>query len=346
MDMNERTLVQSDLRPAPERKPRRRRPLVIAGAVAFSMVATLWASAMTAPPIRPGHRIGSQAVDSIGRRLTPGPNLIQLGERPYGMALSPNGKVMVVSNAGVADQSVMVVDVAANTVVQTIHYPWPEAVFLGVAFSQDGSHVYVSAGPNDKVRAYAVTGTQLTEQDPLTLSATSFPAGVAVSSDGGTLYAADNLANALSMVDVATGAETVVPLTSEVCPVPTDGFDPSGGKSCFFPYGVVLSKDGGTAYVSNWGQRTVSVVDIQSLSSPSAIQVGTHPSAMVLSRDGESLYVANTDSDSISVIDTGTNTVDRTISVSPYPKAPVGSIPNALRYRPAGARCTSPMLGS
>jgi hypothetical protein len=36
----------------------------------------------------------------------------------------------------------MVVDVASQQVVQTIPYESPEALFIGLAFSPDGTHAY------------------------------------------------------------------------------------------------------------------------------------------------------------------------------------------------------------
>ena len=104
------------------------------------------------------------------------------------------------------------------------------------------------------------------------------------------------------------------------------------------PYTVVLSHDGKTAYVSNQGGLTVSVVDLTQpfLAESDRIQVGTHPNAMALNPISNELYVANADSDTISVIDTSKNVVVRTIDLSPYPGSPQGSSPDALAVSPDG----------
>src|SRR5262249_19694956 len=105
-----------------------------------------------------------------------------------------------------------------------------------------------------------------------------------------------------------------------------------------FPYAVVLSQDGKTAYVSNQGGQTVSVLDLTRpvLAESDRIPVGTHPNAMALNPVNAELYVANADSDTVSVIDTRKDVVIRTIDLSPYPGSRQGSSPDALTVSPDG----------
>jgi YVTN family beta-propeller protein len=235
------------------------------------------------------------------------------------MALSPDGKTLVVSNDGQSTQSLMVIDRATGTVLQTIPYKAPEALFVGVAFSPDGSRVYASAGGNNKIRVYTVDGQRLTEITPLELPKqidgkviNLYPAGLVVSADGSKLYVADNLGDRASVIDLMSG--------NVLANIPV-------GHN---PYTVVLSLDGKSAYVSNWGENTVSVIDTATLKVTKTIGVDTHPSAMTLNPVYSELYVANSDSDTVSVIDTATNTVVRRIDLAPYPGAKEGSSPNAL----------------
>ncbi len=278
----------------------------------------------------------STATTPQGWFLTPAGNQIQLSDpntgvyadRPYGMAISPDGKTLIISNDGQSTQSLMVVDRASGQILQTIPYEAPEALYIGVTFSPDGQHVYASAGGNNKIRAYDVNGQQLTEIDPITLptppsSTTGKPinlyaGGLTISPDGNTLYVADNLDDSMSIVNIPNRSVT--------------GIVPVGHN----PYTVVLSKDGKDAYVSNWGDTTVSVVDLKDQEVEHTIQVGTHPEAMALNPFGNELYVANADSDNVSVIDTATNQVIRGIDLSPYPGAKQGSSPNALTVSPDG----------
>jgi len=65
------------------------------------------------------------------------------------------------------------------------------------------------------VHRYSVAGQQLTEQAPFALPTSApgsmakikpFPAGLAVTPDGSRMVVADHLADAVSVIDVATGA--------------------------------------------------------------------------------------------------------------------------------------------
>jgi YVTN family beta-propeller protein len=320
----------------PHRLLRRRRR----AAAALASVAVLGAGiavAAVGPSLHAGPQGDGTAITPVGWHVTPVGQQLTLSERPYGIALSPDGKTLLVSNDGTARQSLMAVDLATNKVVQNINYPAPEALFLGATYAPDGSKAYASAGANDKIRTYAVSGGKLTEEASIPLNKTGpggtkvdpCPAGLAISSDGGTLYSADNLVNAVSIFDLKTNHETRVPLSDRTCTI-GDWGDISNGQDCLFPYGVALSRDGRTAYVSDWGQNTVSLVDTATRKATGKITVGNHPSAMALSPDGDELYVANTDSDTISVIDTATNAVARTISVRLRPGAPDGANPNSL----------------
>src|SRR4029077_14881260 len=95
------------------------------------------------------------------------------------------------------------------------------------------------------------------------------------------------------------------------------------------PYELALAADGRRLYVSNWGDNSVSVVDVASQKVIKTIPVGFNPNDMVLAADGR-LFVACSNENTVYVIDTRTLEVLETISTSLYPKAPLGSTPNAL----------------
>src|SRR5262249_14207087 len=249
-------------------------------------------------------------VTTQGWLLTPAGEQIQLGDRPMGIALSPDGKTILVSNDGSsAIESLMVIDRASGDIVQTINYPAPEALWIGVAFSPDGTHAYASAGGNNKIRVYDVNGQHLTETTPILLPLPTgpngkpvnlFAAGLSVSPDGRMLYVADKLGDRMSAIDLTTGKVTATI---------------AGGHN---PYTTLVSKDGKTVYVSNWGGTTISVVDVSGATPTvtATVPVGTHPTAMLLNPVNPELYVANADSDTISVLDTTTNQVVRTIDLT------------------------------
>src|SRR6266536_1541326 len=193
------------------RFPRISRKAGILIGIVLALSGAMAAYAM-APLLTAGPRGDGTGVTTNGWTVTPAGRQVQLGDRPYGMALSPDGKTLLVSNDGQSTQSLMVVDRQSGKVVQTIPYASPEALFIGLAFSPDGTRAYASAGGNHKIRVYAVAGQQLTEGAPIPLAGKPFPAGLAVAPDGKTLYAANNLGDSLSVINLATGQATVVPV--------------------------------------------------------------------------------------------------------------------------------------
>jgi YVTN family beta-propeller protein len=263
--------------------------------------------------------LAQSSTSSQGWILTPAGRQTALGDRPLSIAASPDGRTLLVGNDGQSTESLMVIDRESATVRQTISYPAPEALFVGLVFSPDGKHVYASAGGNNKIRTYTVDVQYLVEGESVMLPTerdgkriNPYPAGLAIAADGNTLFVANNLDDSLSLVDVPSRTvKTTLPVGHN-------------------PYAALLSDDGKSVYVSNWGEQSVSVADATTGLVRQKLTVGAHPSALALSTARHELYVANSDSDSISVIDTGTHQVARTISLAPYADAPQGASPNAL----------------
>jgi len=260
-------------------------------------------------------------VTPVGYRVTPAGRQVMLGLLPLTSALSPDGTRLLVSNDGQGVQSLQVVDAATGSVTQTVSYASPQALYAGVVWSPDGTKAYASAGGNNKIRTYTVSAGTLTEGASIALptknpegeTVNMFPAGLAISADGAKLYVADQMADAMSVIDVASGEVKTAAVGHR-------------------PYGVTLSRDGDSAYVLNQGGDTVSVVDVSGAEPTvgATIKVGTHPARAALSADGGRLYVAAGDSDEVDIIDTAAAKVTRRISISPYWGAPVGSNPVAL----------------
>ena len=153
---------------------------------------------------------------------------------PLAMTLSPEKDRVIVLLNGWREQGIQVVDRASGRVLQTIPLP---AVFLGITFSPDGKSLYVSGGNEDVIYRFDWHSGQATLADSIALavkqkgkSGTRYPAGIAISGDGRTLYAAENLGDSLAVVDLAA-RRVVQRLATEQ-----------------YPYGVVAGPDG-TVYV-------------------------------------------------------------------------------------------------
>ena len=95
------------------------------------------------------------------------------------------------------------------------------------------------------------------------------------------------------------------------------------------PYGgIKVSPEGDFAYVSNYGDGTVSVIKTTDETVMDTITVGTRPFGVSMTPHGDFAYVSNYGSNSVSFIRTSDNTVEDSI--------PVGQGPFGLSMMPGG----------
>jgi YVTN family beta-propeller protein len=84
------------------------------------------------------------------------------------------------------------------------------------------------------------------------------------------------------------------------------------------------------AYITNFQDNTVSVIDAVTLTVIATVPVGTAPDGAAVTPDGTKVYVTNSGSNTVSVIDAATTTVIATI--------PVGSTPVGVAVTPDGTK--------
>jgi hypothetical protein len=97
------------------------------------------------------------------------------------------------------------------------------------------------------------------------------------------------------------------------------------------PYTAVA--DSAHLYVSNWGDSTVTVIDLSAHPTVQATWfVGPHPSALALR--GADLFVALAGANGVARVNVTTGTVVEQLTVALDPHAPTGSDPNALALGP------------
>ena len=276
-----------------------------------------------------------------GWHITPAGTPIPLpGDLPLKMALTPDGKFLLVATGGFHDHGVTVIDRATNTIVQNVNLG---KIWAGMCFGSDGKDLYVSGGgmPDaDFLKGAAKAGAtpamletfghpifhlayangKLVAQTPVDVAGLTskdrFIAGL-VSGPDGALYAV-NLQN-----------DTVYKLDGQTRAVAATA------KVGYRPYASALSPDGKTLAVSNWGSESVSLLNAADLTQQARVTVGNHPNELVWGRDGR-LFVANAGSNTVSVIEGGT--VIETIKTSLDPLDPIGSTPDALALSPDGKR--------
>ncbi|HEV2719416.1 MAG TPA: bifunctional YncE family protein/alkaline phosphatase family protein [Thermoanaerobaculia bacterium] len=256
---------------------------------------------------------------ATGVHLDPVGEYADLGSMPIGVALAPGGARAAVVLSGWREQGVQIVDLKSHTVTQTLKQ---EAAFYGAAFGP--GHLYVSGGNDDSIFCYTwkdgaaaferkiVLGKQKEDK-----TGSRYPAGVAVSKNGRYLYVAENVGDALAVVDLQT---------SDIVRLPTD----------HYPYAVEVAPDG-NVYVSAWGADTVSIFGTRAdgtLFARGRLRIGRHPSALASSRS--KLFVALAGSDRIAVVDLHRRKI-LNVFKDAAPGAPSeGSTPNALALSPDG----------
>ena len=260
-----------------------------------------------------------------GQTLDPAGTMTDIGQMPLTMTFAPDGRREVLLMNGYRDEGVQVVD-RQGAVTQTITQA---AAFIGLAFSRDGGTLFASGGNQDVVYRYAWAGDSASLRDSIVLavkrrdsSGTRYPAGLALSPRGGQLYVAENLADSLAVVDLATSRVVQRVATGR------------------YPYAVAVSPDG-RIYVSNWGASTVSVfreAPDGHLEPDAWIAAGRHPSALLLNATGTRLFAASGSTDRVSVIDTRAGRVIAELLDPPPSGVREGSTPNALALSDDGTR--------
>ncbi len=356
----------------------RLRPLAGLLATGLSVPAFLASQSVPFPTYVTGPQPNGSWVVSSGQVITPAGNQVDLGIRVRAKAIALNPAIRSHTAAVLtmgASEAVEVIDTRTGIVLQQYITSGQDSSgsYSGITYSADGKYLvfsqdssnvtianvseeglledqaqvsvppnnsFISCFPNSPPGAYAVPcGTFYTPS-------TSYPGGVAVSSDGRSAYALLNQNDTLAKIDL-----TARP--------PRQGEQIRVGNA---PHSVVISKDGKTAYVSNEGGRiategdfqiwsagteivadpvtgaaitgTVSVVDLTTMRVTATIPTGLHPTGMAF--HGKDLLVANTYSDTISVIDTARNEVDRTIDLGLPIRVPgddqaaYGAAPNSI----------------
>ncbi len=278
-------------------------------------------------------------VASTRQLIRPAGQSLSFSGRPVDLALSPDGKTVYVKT----NISLLVVDAASWTIRQELPLDTPGS-YHGIAVTADGSKVYVSTARNALIEfSVAADGVvsvgRKIEIPGVAEKVSSTPCGIALLPDRKKACVCLSRNNTLAVLDLASGAvEKEIPVG-------------------IAPFDVVLSPDGLTAWVSNWGGRrarqgdrtqtsagtptptdersvactgTVSLVDLVDGKEIAQVGTGLHPSDLELDSHRGLLYVGNANSDTLSVINTRRRRVVRSIVVKPDDSLPFGSAPNAV----------------
>ena len=170
---------------------------------------------------------------------------IPVGDRPRGIAISPDGNEAYVANTG--DNTVSVIATATKRVIATIPVGRKPQ---GIAFAPDGTAAYVT---NIQDNTVSVIGTA-TRTQTTTIAVGRSPQSIAVTPDGQRAYVSNFGDDTVTVLDLMTNTPLPDPI------VVGEG-----------PLGVAVKADGTRVYVTNFGANdtddgdengnTVSLID-------------------------------------------------------------------------------------
>ena len=285
--------------------------------MSWATLHTLAQSALPAAAL-PGSLTDGTTLLPNGWRIQPAGKHVRVGDMPLNLTQTPDSKYLVVSSNGLARPSFHIVDIATWKVTSTVAL---DHAWYGLAWHPDGTRLYSSGAGQNNVQEFNYANGAITRARTFALPAVtgqSFAGGLAVTTDGATLYVTRVFAQTVSAIDLPSGTVTkTVTLPSE-------------------PYSNVISADGRKLYVSLWGGAKVQVYTLPSMVLLEEYNTGEHPNALLLSRDGKRLFVACGNSASVWVFDTFSGEALEQVSMSLTPNAPATATPNSLALSPDG----------
>jgi YVTN family beta-propeller protein len=226
---------------------------------------------------------------------------IQVGDVPFSVALTPDGRFAYVANR--FGSTVSVIDTVTR---QTVGGP----IAVGksptqISVAPDGRSVWVADEAGEGLSVIAAQ----TNQVARTIATAGKPYGIAFTPDGKYAYVTLEEEAAVEVFETQTGLS--------LGQIPT-------GKT---PFTVTFTPDGSKALVANFEGKSLTVIETATRRAVATIPVGTRPSAVAISPDGRKAYVANQGDGTVSVVDLSTDAAVGTIPVGESP-AEVAIAPN------------------
>jgi 6-phosphogluconolactonase (cycloisomerase 2 family) len=247
--------------------------------------------------------------------LTPaGKSAVQLGDLPLQICPSPNGKLLAITNNGVAAHKIQLIDATEPRLLHELELP---KAWYGLAWSADGRYLYSSGGNDNVIVRLSVSNNQLRRDTAIRLGAVwpenkICPAGIALDDATQRLFTVSKEDSMLYVCNTRTlQVANKIKLTSE-------------------PYTVLASPANQRLFVSLWGQKQVLAYNLSTLKLEQTFAVGDHPNEMILNRAQDLLMVANSLDNSVSVIDLKQNKTLEVLQCALYPDAPNGATTNSL----------------
>ena len=225
---------------------------------------------------------------------------ITVGQSPWGIAITPDGKRAYVANLS---GTISVIDTSTNTVIDTIA---DEDGPFGVAITPDGTRAYV-ANTLGTVSVFDTSTNTLITKIPV-VDRFGFPArnlvAIVITPDGTRAY----------VVSAATGQVSVIDTALNVV-IATIRTDPGS------PLSLAMSSDGTRVYTASVGfAARAFAIDTFSNSIIATVSAGGPPPFVGVTPDGTRLYVNALTG--VTIIDTSTFTISTRIELG----RPVGGV--------------------
>lgn len=284
---------------------------------------------------------------AVNHILRPVGNAVDIGGFPTNLEASPDGRFLVATNSGI-EEYLTVIDASTGKIVSRVNFDGDapdqkkkDGLYFGIKFfrGSDGKTIlYAAHGSLDRVTVHEIDAKghlsaaikTFKNNRPGFAGAAMpfFQSGLALGSEGHTLYVVDNqtfalnnFEGALSVLDTTTGARNKI-ITLPAYPL--DAASLTTG-----PY-----KDS-KVYVSCERDGIVTVVNTKTQKAEKNIRVGVNPTHLLLNADQSKLFVSNSGSDTVSVIDTSTDEVTETLNVRPVEQRGLaGATPLGLGLSP------------
>jgi len=249
-----------------------------------------------------------------GWRIRPAGKSVPVGTLPLGVVTLSDGSAMVTYN-GHGENGLVRIDAVRARVVWRAPLP---AAWLGLARAGRDwrDTVWASGGSTNRLYRFTWQGGATWTADSAVLAdsrAKVFLGGVVPLPRLRWVAVVGNLSDSVYFVDAASLERRAALAVGHR------------------PYTAVA--DSAHLYVSNWGDSTVSVIDLSDRPAVrQSLFVGPHPSALALS--GSALFAALAGANGVARVDLTTGEVREQLTVALAPHAPVGSDPNALALSP------------
>jgi len=256
---------------------------------------------------------------SNGWNITPIGKSLPLGDLPLNMAISSSKKYMAVTNNGQSTQTLQLIDVINEKILDNINIP---TSWLGLKFSADEKSLYVSGGNENRILKYNVIQNKLHLADSILLGKPwpnkISPTGLEIDNNLNKMYVVTKDNNTLYIINLLTKK-----IINEI-KLPAEA------------YTCLLSPNKKELYISCWGCEQLLIFNTVTGVITAKIPVGSNPNDLCISPSGQFIYIANANDNSVSVIDIKKQKVIETLNAALYPNSPNGSTTNSVALNSTG----------